>query len=162
MSLPKQPSPYSPLYFVVQRFILIGLAVITLIFVLTGSKCTQTTEAIHAVAEICGNGIDDDQDDAKDCRDSDCSDQCTLGLVVFPLESPTKKDTVTLSGKHQNAQAITVSVTPTNGNGGSATLTGNTWTFSLKNMTPGVNQIQITAADSLSNQIQRNATIEKK
>ncbi|MBI5533033.1 MAG: hypothetical protein HY898_09975 [Deltaproteobacteria bacterium] len=69
-----------------------GVTVIRYAYTLTSTTLklrkvgTTTTFSLYALKEICGDGIDNDYDGAKDCGDSDCTSKCGVKYGI-PYES---------------------------------------------------------------------------
>lgn len=105
--------------------------------VLTGSKCTQTTEFIAFAAETGGQCIDksDNDNDGKiDCADSDCDLECAVSVYIDPVPDRITADTLHLKGTQRNAKTVTItSITPS-GSAGTVTLNGENWSADLTNL----------------------------
>lgn len=105
--------------------------------VLTASKCEEQTTFPAFVAEICNDNIDNNGDGKIDCADPTCvgSAACTVSLSIDVLPGIITKDTLVLTGHQTNASSVAVvSLTPV-GIPGTATVTGDTWSATLTNLT---------------------------
>jgi hypothetical protein len=108
-----------------------------LVLVLTASKCGEETTFPAFVAEICSDNIDNNSDGKIDCADPSCGGTaaCTVSLSFDVLPGVITKDTLVLTGHQTNATSVAVlSVTPA-GNSSPATITGETWSATLTNLT---------------------------
>lgn len=114
---------------------------------LMAAKCEQVTEFPPYVQETCSDKADNDDDGKIDCDDSDCKLECAVKVVMF-TPSNTSSDSVTVSGTHTNASSVSLTVSPS-GNGGSATLSGGSWSFSIKNLSQtGLHTVTATATSA--------------
>ena len=108
-----------------------------LVLTLTASKCEENTTFPGFVAEICNDNIDNNSDGKIDCADPTCSGSaaCTVSLSIDVLPGVITKDTLVLTGHQTNASSVAVvSVTPA-GTPAAATITGDTWSAMLTNLT---------------------------
>src|SRR4051812_10044328 len=97
------------------------------IFILSASKCETTTEILPpSPDEICNDGIDNDTDGKMDCADTDCLLECRVSVFVFPT-TPTSLDTLRISGTHENAQSITVTLSAGGGSAATPVISGTKW-----------------------------------
>jgi hypothetical protein len=101
-----------------------------LLTLLCASKCEHATEIVPYVKEICNDTQDNDADGKTDCQDSDCDGECLVSVTINPIAPIANMDTATISGAHFKAVGISVTVSPS-GIGGSAVITGDTWTASI-------------------------------
>lgn len=114
---------------------------------LTAAKCQQATEFPPYVQETCSDKADNDDDGKIDCDDTDCRLECAVKVVLF-TPSNTTSDSVAVSGTHTNASSISVTVSPS-GNGGSATLSGGSWSFTIRNLSQtGLHSVTATATSA--------------
>ncbi len=127
-------------------------ALLGLGLLLTASDCHNSVIITPPVnAEICNNGIDDDGNGLTDCRDPVCftSAYCRPALTINPVSTPVAFDTLTLTGTQQNAASITASISPViNGRGGSAVLSGSSWSLQLTDLINGTTTVTLVAVDS--------------
>lgn len=127
------------------------LAAAGIAFALMAAKCETTTDFPPFVQEICTDNVDNDEDNDVDCRDSDCSQECAVEVVIFQ-PAATKLDSLRISGTHVNAATISVAVTPA-GDGGQATLhtDGITWDVLLTNLQQPITYTVTATATSAKN-----------
>jgi len=125
---------------------------LTAIFLFTASRCDQTVAFSQAKNEICGDGLDNDDNGKSDCADNFCAPQCLLELTVAPTFT-TEADSQVITGTHRRAKNITVEISPNPGGSGKATLVdGETWTFTARQLGKVRNELTITADDGLGQQ----------
>ena len=109
-----------------------------LYFVLTASKCEQTTEFVEYVAEKgadkCFDKLDNDSDGKIDCADSDCDAVCAVEVTIDAVPPVINADTLVLSGQQHNASSITVLSVLPSGKGSAPVLSGETWTSRLSEL----------------------------
>ena len=98
-------------------------------------------------SEICGDGLDNDNNGLTDCRDPDCASVCRPQITLSALPDTIAVDSVRISGTHLRANSILVSVSPA-GLGGQAALSGFNWSFTVKGLSTGIAVITATATDS--------------
>lgn len=135
------------------------LTSLSLLFLLTASKCDNETRFIGAKQEICGDGIDNDDNGKADCADSYCQSSCVLELSVNPTFQ-TSADSQMISGRHNHASKIVVELLPNYETNGFATITGLEWSFMARKLANGTNNVTITASDSAGNKKTETTTIK--
>lgn len=114
-----------------------GLSAAALGLVLTGSKCSQTTEFVPFVAETgdkCLDKADNDEDGKVDCADSDCDLMCEVTVNIDPVPARITSDTLHLKGTQHNAKSVTITSLTPSGNAGTVSLNGENWSADLTNL----------------------------
>lgn len=133
-----------------------------ILFALVAAQCDSNLEFPPYVQEICTDNIDNDEDGKTDCDDSDCSVVCGVKVEVFTPPDVGADSSVKLTGTHENASTISVSVTP-NGTGGAATITGASWEFTVRNIsTPGIHTATILATSAKGRTDTATTTFQKR
>lgn len=134
-----------------RKFLLPLVAGFGTCFVLTASKCQTDTIFVDFTPEICGDKLDNDGDGKTDCKDSDCSNACTVTLNLFPIPSPIKNDSLTISGTQHNASSIAIQIAP-DGEGGTLQPTQENWEFTLLDLSKDTTYtVTVIASDALGN-----------
>ncbi len=87
------------------------LSFAAILFALVAAKCETNTEFESFVQENCADNVDNDGDNIVDCNDRDCDLACAVQVVIFPVAAITT-DSLKISGTHENAAAIALTVTP--------------------------------------------------
>jgi hypothetical protein len=128
------------------------------------SNCEQATTFTPFLKEICADRNDNDADGKVDCEDSDCSAECSVEItVVTPL--PTSVDSLALAGTSRNAVSVSVLVTPSPAEGGTASLdpaTGD-WSITLRKLqNAGEYQVKAIASNQANLKDTATATVERR
>lgn len=131
--------------------LLAGLA-----FVLSAAKCTTETVFVDFVKEICTDGVDNDGDGKSDCDDADCASECAVE-VTLSAPAFTGTDSLRLGGTHRNATSIAISLTSGGGQGGNATLAGESWSYLITGIT-GAGSHTVTATATSAKGLRDTAT----
>lgn len=88
------------------------------------------------MAEICTDNQDNDTDGKIDCADADCDLACEVILTINPIARTIVQDTLVITGTVTNATSVAISILPSGQveNSGQATVTGDTWSAKLINL----------------------------
>ena len=127
-------------------------------------SCEQSTTFVPFIQEICTDRNDNDSDGKVDCDDADCSADCSVEIaVVTPL--PTSADSLILIGTSRNAVSVSVLVTPSPGEGGTAALDASTgdWSITLRKLqTAGNYTVKAIASNRANLKDTATATVERR
>lgn len=133
-----------------------------ILFALVAAQCESNLEFPPFVQEVCTDNVDNDEDGAADCDDSDCNTVCGVKVEVSTPPGVAADSSVKLSGTHENASTISVSVIP-DGTAGAATITGATWEFTVRNIsTPGIHTATILATSAKGRTDTATTTFQKR
>lgn len=133
-----------------------------ILFAMSAASCESSLEFPPYVQEICTDNADNDDDGAADCDDSDCNAVCVVKVEVSTPPDVAADSSVKLTGTHENASTISVSVVP-NGTGGAAIITGAAWEFTVRNIsTPGIHTATILATSAKGRTDTATTTFQKR
>src|SRR6185295_14028055 len=127
---------------------LLGLLAVGFIF--TASECRNDLTILPKVdPEICGDGLDNDNNGKIDCRDDECVNVCRPDLTVTDPGQTIRADSLELTGTCTHAASITVSLEPPlSGNPGGMVISETAWSVMLRNLQNGHITATAVAVDS--------------
>ncbi|MDO8446731.1 MAG: Ig-like domain-containing protein, partial [Deltaproteobacteria bacterium] len=77
-------------------------------------------------------------------------DTLVTAIIIDPVSTPTKINSQTITGTVEAGSTVSVA-TDTNASDGAAAVTGTTWSYTITGLMEGVNNVTVTATDTVGN-----------